>query len=128
MNRLKENNNIVDELIPNNKTTEIFDKYKFELQDYKYINNVIDFSLLRLRGSLRYIKKYSKELRYGGLLIKIYQKNDDWYGIIKKVDNKKYHISFKNNFIFYYENKDDKFKDWAQCFITQVENGTYEIN
>jgi hypothetical protein len=128
MNRLKENNNIVDELIPNNKTTEIFDKYKFELQDYKYIDNVIDFSLLRLRGSLRYIKKYSKELRYGGLLIKIYQKNDDWYGIIKKVDNKKYHISFKNNFIFYYENKDDKFKDWAKCFISQVENGFYEIN
>ena len=58
MNRLKENNNIVDELLPNNKKNETFDKYKFELQDYKHIDNVIDFSLLRLRGSLRYIKKY----------------------------------------------------------------------
>lgn len=128
MNRLTENNNIVDELLPNNKKNKIFDKYKFELEDYKHINNVIDFSLLRLRGSLRYIKKYSKELRYGGLLIKIYQKNDDWFGIIKKIDNKKYHVSFKNNFIFYYENKEDKLKDWAKCFISQVENGTYEIN
>ena len=127
MNRLTENNNIVDELLPNNKKYEIFNKYKFELEDYKHIDNVIDFSLLRLRGSLRYIKKYSKELRYGGLLIKIYQKNDDWYGIIKKIDNKKYHVSFKNNFIFYYENKDDKLKDWANCFISQVENGIYEI-
>ena len=44
------------------------------------------------------------------------------------MDNKKYHISFKNNFIFYCENKEDNFKDWAKCFISQVENDYYEIN
>jgi hypothetical protein len=44
---------------------------KYELEDYKYIQSINDFSVLPLAGSLRYINKYTQEIRYGGLLIKI---------------------------------------------------------
>ena len=35
-------------------------KYQNELEDYTYIENLTDFALLSVKGSLRYINKYSK--------------------------------------------------------------------
>jgi len=125
--RQKEIDSLIDELIPNDNINELIKKYHVELESYNYINNVVDFSLLKLRGSMKYINRYDKKLRYGGLLIKIYEKNGKWHGIIKKINNKKYYISFDNNYIFYLESKEDTLRDWAELFITEFNNGEYEV-
>ncbi len=121
--RLKEIDDIINKLSPNDAINDLIKKY--ELYDYKYIETVEDFSVLPLTGSLRYINKYTQELRYGGLLIKIYEKNSKWYGIIKKVSGKKYHISFNSNYIFYIEPKKHLLREWATKFITDYETGKY---
>jgi hypothetical protein len=121
--RLKEIDDIINKLSPNDAINDLIKKY--ELYDYKNIETVEDFSVLPLTGSLRYINKYTQELRYGGLLIKIYEKNDKWYGIIKKMSGKKYHISFNSNYIFYIEPKKNLLREWATKFITDYETGKY---
>jgi hypothetical protein len=114
----------VNKLIPNDYMNKLMDEYSDLLSDYQYIDNIIDFSLLPLRGALRYINKYDKKIRYGGLLIKIYQKNNDWIGIIKKYDDTKIYVSFNSNYIFYCKNK---FNNNLSMFITDVENNKYDI-
>lgn len=126
--RLKTIDTLVDALFPNDSINLLIQKYSDELTDYKYIDNVGDFSLLPLRGTIRYINKYSKEIRFGGLLIKIYQKeNKNWYAILKKFDGKKYHVSFNSNYIFYCETKEDALKRSLQYFITEYENGNIDV-
>lgn len=125
--RLKEIDDMLNNFFPNNSINNLFDKYKFELDGYKYIDNVNDFSILPLKGSLKYINKYTKELRYGGLLIKIYSFNNQWIAMIKKMNNRIYHINFNKNYIFYCENKDTILNDWANCFIKSVDNGEFDI-
>jgi len=127
-NRLDEINKIINELIPNNYINNIIDKYNIELDNYKYIDNIIEFSLLPLRGSIRYINKYDLKLRYGGLLIKLYEKKNTWYAIIKKNNNKKYNILFNNNYIFYRDTNSNKLINWGKCFISDIELGKYIIN
>jgi hypothetical protein len=118
----------INELIPNNYINVLMSKYNRELEDYKYIDNIIDFSLLQQRGSIRYINKYDLRLRYGGLLIKIYDKNGKWYGVVKKINNKIYNISFDNNYIFYYESKTNMLSNWSKLFLSDIESGKYIIN
>lgn len=107
------------------KFNDIIIKYQNELEDYTYIENLTDFALLSVKGSLRYINKYSKELRFGGLLIKIYEKYGNYFAIVKKMNGKKYHISFNNNFIFYKKNSDDKFRDSLKYFISEYDKEDY---
>jgi hypothetical protein len=107
------------------KFNDIIIKYQNELEDYTYIENLTDFALLSVKGSLRYINKYSKELRFGGLLIKIYEKYGNYFAIVKKMNGKKYHISFNNNFIFYKKNSDDKFRDSLKYFISEYDKENY---
>jgi hypothetical protein len=64
--RLNDINNYVDDNILNIIHL-LKKKYFNELEDYDYIENIIDFSLLPLRGSLKYINKYDGNLRSGGL-------------------------------------------------------------
>lgn len=123
--RRSEINNIIDNLLPDNNIKELLDKYKSELEDYDFINTLAWFSTLELKGSMRYINKYDKQLRYGGLLVKIYNKDGRWTAIIKRYD-KKYYVSFNNNYIFY-NNKGGKLLDWAKCFLNDVDNGNYNI-
>ena len=123
--RLKEIDMIVDNMIPDDYINTIIDKYKEELADYEYIDTPELFSTLRLKGSMRYINKFDKNLRMGGLLVKIYQKNSKWVGIILQ-NNKKYYISFDANYIFYRNNKSESVRDWADYFITKLDNGEYE--
>ena len=125
--RLKEIDNLVDKLMPNDTINDLIDMYKIELEDYDYIDTKELFSTLPLRGSMKYINRYDKTLRYGGLLIKVYQKSDCWYGIIKKINGKKYYINFNNNYIFYLENKKQMLKSWATCFISDCDKGLYLI-
>lgn len=125
--RLLEIEKNINNLIPNNYINVLIDKYKVELEDYIYINNVTDFSLLLPKGSIKYINKYDLDLRYGGLLIKIYNKNNKWYGIVKKYNNKRYNVSFENNYIFYSESKSNVINSWGKYFLNEVESGKYVI-
>lgn len=108
------------------KFNDIILKYQHELSDYQYIELLGDFSVLPLKGSIRYINKYSKELRFGGLLIKIYEKYGSYFAILKKMNGKKYHVSFNNNFIFYKKSSDDNFRDSLKYFISDYDKGLYE--
>lgn len=123
--RKEEINNFIDNNIINYNLKNILEIYKEELKNYKYIDNIISFSLLKMKGSIRYINIYDKELRFGGLLIKIYNKNNNWYAIIKNGNNKKYHINYKNNYIFYLESKENSLRNWADMFISNLNNGLY---
>jgi len=78
-NRLKEINDYIDNNIENNIDA-LIEKYKIELTDYTYIKSIVDFCELSLRGPLKYINKYDGFLRSGGFLIKIFNKNNNWYG------------------------------------------------
>ena len=101
--RIKYNNSLVDTIITDYIHI-LIDKYK--LQEYKYIETLEEFSLLSLRGSMKYINKFTHELKTGGLLTKIYKKNNNkWFAIIKKPNNKTYTISFNSNHIFYLDCK-----------------------
>ena len=118
----------INKLIPDDYINILINK--FNLENYKYIDNINDFSLLSLRGSLKYINKYTHQLRYGGLLIKIFQKDNKWYGMIKKVNNKIYYVSFDSNYIFYleYKSKKDKFRNILELFMNDVNKDKYIIN
>lgn len=123
--RLEENNIMIDNNIRDNFNI-IIEKYAKELSSYTFIDNVTDFSLLTLKGSMRYINKYDKKLRYGGLLIKIYEKDNKYFAMIKRNKNI-YNVSFDGNLIFYIKNKDEHFKDNLKYFINQVESNQYEL-
>ena len=117
----------VDQLMPDDYINILIKKYN--LENYKYIDNVINFSLLTLRGSLKYINRFTHELKLGGLLVKIYKKENKWFGIIKKPNNKTYHIAFDKNYIFYleYKSKTEKLRKTLELFINDVSSGTYNI-
>jgi len=119
--RLELINNFVDKHIINDVLNNLLIKYENELDTYNYIETVDDFSVLTLRGSMKYINKYDKELRNGGLLIKIFKNNEEWIGVIKKSLDKKYYVKFSKNYIFYKENKNKLFKKSLQNLILQFQ-------
>jgi len=125
--RLKEIDSLVDELLPSDSINKLIETYSEELKGYDYIDSVGLFSTLKLKGSMKYISRYDKKLRTGGLLIKIYLKNNKWCGVIKKPSNKKYYINFESNYIFYLENKSDLVRDISKYFLSNLEKGMYEI-
>jgi len=118
--RINNINNIVDKFILNdNNFNKLLDEYREELEYYEHVDTLEMFSLLTLKGSMKYINKYDKKLRSGGLLVKIYKNNNNlWYGIIKKIDGKKYYIPFDKNYIFYLKTKEELFKNSLKCFLT----------
>jgi hypothetical protein len=123
------NTTTLNKLITNDYINVLIEK--FNLEKYKYIDNVIDFSLLTLRGSLKYINKYTQELKNGGLLVKIYKKDNlKWHGIIKKPNNKTYHISFDSNYIFYisHKSRSEKLRNTLEVFMKDIDAGKYLIN
>ena len=52
-NRIDNNNNLVDNLLKNDYIHELINQYQDKLIDYDYIETVEQFSLLRLKGSLK---------------------------------------------------------------------------
>jgi len=123
--RLKEIDNMVDNIIPNDYINTLITKYKSELRDFDYIDRIELFSTLRLRGTMKYINKYDKKLRSGGFLIKIFQKNSKWIAIIMQ-GQKKYYVSFDANYIFYINSKADLIRNWADFFVSECDKGNYE--
>ena len=126
--RLKEIDEYVDDIKPNNYINEIIKQFKSDLTHYKYIETVEEFSLLTLRGSMRYINKFDKKIRTGGLLVKIYknEQNKKWYGVIMK-SKKMYYISFESNYIFYMASQDELLTESLKCFISDCDKGLYDI-
>jgi hypothetical protein len=116
------NSNILDDPINN-----LINKYSFELQDYEYIDSEALFSTLSLKGSMKYINRYDKKIRTGGLLIKVYQRKNQWYAIIKSPIGKNFYVSFNLNYIFYTESKPTLIRSWAEYFVSEVDKGTYNI-
>ncbi len=125
--RLKEIDEYVDSVKPNDYINTLIKANSSELKHYKYIETVEEFSLLTLRGSMKYISKYDKKLRVGGLLVKIYKnfENNKWCGVIKK-SNKKYYICFDSNYIFYMATQDERLSESLKCFISDYDKGLYE--
>ena len=125
--RLKEIDEYVDLVKPNDYINTLIKNYSSELKHYKYIETVEEFSLLSLRGSMKYINKYDKKLRTGGLLVKIYKNNENkWIGVIKKL-KKMYYVSFDSNYIFYMATQDERLSESLKCFISDCDKGLYEI-
>jgi hypothetical protein len=110
-----------------NKIKNLKKKYNDELQGFKFIDNLIDFSLLELQGILRYINKTNDELKFGGILIKIYKKDNNYYAIVKNKYNKLFHVSYNNNYIFYSKNRDNTIKDGLKKLLSDIELGKYNI-
>ena len=125
--RLKSINDYVDKNIIKDPINNLIEKFSFELQDYDYIDTVEAFSLLTLKGSMKYINRYDKKIRTGGLLVKIYEKKGLWYAVIKSAIGKKYYISFNLNYIFYTESKPTLVRSWAEYFVSEVDKGNFEI-
>lgn len=125
--RLKNIDDFVDSNILEDPINNLIDKYSFELQDYEYIDSEALFSTLAFKGSMKYINRYDKNIRTGGLLIKIYKKKNQWYAIIKSPIGKKFYISFNLNYIFYTESKPTLIRSWAEYFVSEVDKGSYNI-
>lgn len=125
--RLKSIDEYVDKNIIKDPIDNLIEKFSFELQDYDYIDTVEAFSLLTLKGSMKYINRYDKKIRTGGLLVKIYEKKGLWYAVIKSALGKKYYVSFNLNYIFYTESKPTLVRSWAEYFVSEVEKGNFEI-
>jgi hypothetical protein len=126
--RLKNIDEYVDSNITTDPINDLIKKNSYDLQDYDYIDSEALFSTLTLKGSMKYINRYDKKLRTGGLLIKIFQKKNQWYAIIKSAVGKKFYISFNLNYIFYTESKPTLIRSWADFFVSEVDNGLYNIS
>lgn len=120
--------NDIDELLMNrvNNINKLMNKYSNELVGYKYIEHLDEFTTLKLKGNIRYINKYDEVLKMGGHLIKIIN-NNGWYALLLQ-PNKKYYVSFSSNYIFYQVSKEEQFRKWAECFITDIDKGLYDAN
>ena len=106
----------------------LHEKYKDDIQHYKYIETIEEFSILSLKGNIKYVSKYDGKLRCGGLVIKIYKNiNNNWYCVLKQISGKTYNVSFKCNHIFYSDNKDNNLTNWMKCFISDIDNNKYNI-
>jgi hypothetical protein len=123
-NRQKELFDFIDN-IKDDYINVLIKKYP-ELEDFEYIDNVYQFSLLELRGRMKYINKYDKKLRNGGLVVKILEEDGKWIAMIKKY-KKIYKVHFDNNYIFYTLPLNSQLRDWAQFFISDVDNGNVDI-
>lgn len=92
------------------------------LQNYTYVDKLEIFYTLPLFTSIKYINKYTGDFRHGGLLVKVYKKNDNWYGMLKQKNNKMYTINFNSNHIFALLNKQNKLKAWLRDFLHKIES------
>jgi len=125
--RLKNIDDYVDNHILKDPIDDLIKKYSYELQDYDYIDSEGLFSTLTLKGSMKYINRYDTKIRTGGLLVKIYKKNHQWYAVIKSPIGKKFYVSFNLNYIFYTESKPTLIRSWAEYFVSEVDKGIYTV-
>jgi len=114
--RSRKNNRLNDitELIDSIKTQKTYNqeleekakkyikKYPDILKDYKLITTKNNLKECKYAGYIRYINK-DDELRYGGILLKIYTPPDSdiTFILLQNKDNYKWNITWERNIIFY---------------------------
>ena len=88
-------------------------KYTEELENYVFIPTKKDLEkYVKIGGYIRYIN-LNNELKWGGILLRVYQDKNNWKLFLKNTSNKKWNITWDNNYIFYREHRtsSDKLKE-----------------
>ena len=123
--RLKEIDDILESIEPNNKINNYLEIYKNELQDYKYVNSLEELYDLKSAGYIRYIN-LNGELKFGGILIKVFEsENKDEFNkknliLLQNSNNNKWVISYERNYIFY-KNQTKKGDNLRNLFISLLD-------
>lgn len=123
--RLKEIDDILESIEPNNKINNYLEIYKNELQDYKYVNSLEELYDLKSAGYIRYIN-LNGELKFGGILIKVFEsENKDEFNkknliLLQNSNNNKWVISYERNYIFY-KNQTKKGDNIRNLFISLLD-------
>ena len=100
----------------NNKISNLLVKYKTELEEYKWIDSVEEFSVLRLANPVKYIYKKKCRIR-SGILVKIVEENNRWFAIVKKMGNLFEKFDFESVYFFYGLNNNEKFRKYITLFL-----------
>jgi len=85
------------------KIKHFYDKYKEELEDYVFIDNIKKYNkIVESGGYIRYFN-YDEELRWGGILLKkIMGEYDDLHiMILMNSGGDRTAVSYEKNYIFY---------------------------
>lgn len=123
--RLKEIDDILESIEPNNKINNYLEIYKNELKDYKYVNSLEELYDLKSAGYIRYIN-LNGELKFGGILIKVFEsENKDEFNkknliLLQNSNNNKWVISYERNYIFY-KNQTKKGDNLRNLFISLLD-------
>jgi ligand-binding sensor domain-containing protein len=132
--RLKEINDIIDSIKSpkeykqdiQKKMDDFYVLYKNELEDYKHVKTIDDLYNLKSAGYIRYIDLDGK-LKYGGILLKVFKSDNEieFYNknliLIQNTNNKKWTISWENNYIFY-KKQTKKGDAMRNLFISLIDN------
>jgi len=88
----------------NDYIDKMYKKYSKELEDYNVITNNKQYDNMELGGYVRYIDG-DDELKWGGILLKKYKKNDFNYMILANSKMQRINISYNRNTCFYKKHK-----------------------
>ena len=79
-----------------------YDKFKEELEDYIFIKDVSELYQVKIGGYIRYVNS-KNELKWGGILIKVYKDKDRDRNLMVPMSSKykRFVVSFERNYIFY---------------------------
>jgi len=112
-------NAIYDLVIDTNQQLKILkDKYKKELEDFKYVKKITD-----LYGKQKLYIRYigiNGRLYWGGFLFKINKVNNKYFILLINKNKKPWSIDFDTHYIFYNAIvKDDKLRDIFTAFLDE---------
>ena len=78
--------------------------YSKELDEYQFISNYTDYDNMALGGYVRYITG-DDILKWGGILLKKYKKNNYNYVILANSNMQRINVSYNYNTLFYKKHK-----------------------
>jgi hypothetical protein len=96
------------------------EKYKKELDDYEFVYNLDELYQKKIGGYIRYFN-LNDELKWGGILLKIFKDNDRNLMVLGNSDFKRFVVSFEKNYIFYKKHKTSS-DNLRKIFISFLEN------
>jgi len=88
----------------NDYINKMYKIYSKELEDYNGITNNKQYDNMELGGYVRYIDG-DDELKWGGILLKKYKKNDFNYMILANSNMQRINVSYNRNTCFYKKHK-----------------------